>query len=115
VVVRPGAGRGGRSLPIACNLSEPDLARRRRELAGNVFSGALRAEELEDGYAFVFPGSAGWATRLVEMIIAERACCPFFAFELHFEPGEGEILLRIRGLEGVKAFIEGELIASRSG
>ncbi len=113
--MRHEAERKGRTLPIACNLSEPDLARRRRELAGSVFGGAVGSHELEDGYAFVFPGSAGWATKLVEMIVAERACCPFFAFELVFEPDGGAILLRVRGPEGVKAFIEDELAALRSG
>ncbi len=113
--MRQGVGHKGRNLPIACNLSEPDLARRRRELAENVFDGALGVEELEDGYAFAFPGSAEWTTKLVEMIVAERACCPFFAFELVFEPGGGGILLRVRGPEGVKAFIEDELAALRTG
>lgn len=97
-------------LPIACRLSDPDLAERRRELARDVFGGALRVDDLEDGYGFVFPGSAGWATRLVEAINAERACCPFFTFGLHFEPGGGTILLRVRGPEGTKEFVKSELI-----
>lgn len=95
--------------PIACSLSEPDLAQRRRELTREAFGSALRVEALEDGYEFAFPGGEGWATRLVELIEAERACCPFFAFELRFEPGEGPILLRVRGPEGTKEFIATEL------
>jgi hypothetical protein len=33
------------------------------------------------------------------------ACCPFFTFELTFEPDSGPIWLRVRGQEGVKEFI----------
>ena len=96
--------------PIACSLSEPELAERRRELTREVFGGALGVEDLEDGYEFVYPGSVRWATRLVEIINAERACCPFFAFELRFEPGGGPILLRVRGPGGAKEFVEAGLI-----
>ena len=109
------SGRKRDALPLACSLSEPDLAKRRRELAENVSGGVLKVDELEDGYAFGFPGNAEWAARLVELVSAERACCPFFAFELVFEPDLGPVLLKIRGPEGVKEFIETELAALRSG
>lgn len=91
-------------------MSGPDLAERRRGLARNVFRGALGLEDLEDGYGFVFPGDAGWAARLVEVIEAELACCPFLAFELHFEPGRGPVRFRVRGPEGAKEFVKTELI-----
>lgn len=103
------------TLPVACSLSEPVLAKRRQELDEDVRAGALRADELDDGYAFAFPGSAEWANRLVGVINAERACCPFFAFELAFGPGGGQIVLRVRGPEGAKEFFEGELVGLRAG
>jgi hypothetical protein len=103
------------TLPVACSLAEPVLARRRQELAEDILAGALGADELDDGYAFAFPGSAEWANRLVGMINAERACCPFFAFELAFEPGGGQIVLRVRGPEGAKEFFEAELLGLRAG
>ncbi len=103
------------ALPLACSLSEPDLAKRRQELAENVSGGVLKVDELEDGYAFAFPGNAEWATRLIELVNAERACCPFFAFELIFEPDLGPILLKVTGPKSVKEFIETELAALRAG
>jgi hypothetical protein len=109
------SGRKRNALPLACTLSEPDLAKRRRELAENVSGGVLKVEELEDGYAFLFPGNAEWTARLVELINAERACCTFFTFELVFEPDLGPVLLKVSGPEGVKEFIETELAALRSG
>jgi hypothetical protein len=40
----------------------------------------------------------------VDFFSSERICCPFFAFELIFEPNLGSIWLRVRGAEGVKVF-----------
>lgn len=101
------------ALPIACSLSGPDLAERRRELAGELFSGVLRVEETEDGYAFDFPGDEEWALKLVGFVNAERKCCPFFVFELAFEPEAGPIQLRIKGPEGAKEMVA-EIAAPRS-
>ena len=103
----------GRQLPLACNLPGPDEAKRREEI-GKIFEGCLRADELEDGYEFRFPGSEEWATRLTEFIVFERECCPFLAFELVFEPEGGQIRLRVRGPEGAKEIVAG-MVASRSG
>ncbi len=90
---------------IACNLSAAEMAARERELADSVFSQAEQVEELADGYALRFPGSDEWANRLLQFITFERACCPFFSFELGFEPNQGPIWLRIHGPEGVKEVI----------
>ena len=112
----PGTGKEAkRGLPLACNLSEPEMVKRRQELAGEVFGGLQRLDELEDGYAFGFPGSEEWATRLLRFVNTERVCCPFFVFELVFEPERGPILLRVRGPEGAKAFIEAEMNAFQTG
>lgn len=108
-------GRGRDNLPVACSLSGPELAGRRRKLADDVLINTLRVEELEDGYEFGFPGSAGWLEKLVEVINAERMCCPFLTFTLHLEPGEGHISLRVTGPEGTKEFIEAELMSPLSG
>ncbi len=104
-----------KQLPIACSLSGPEEFEKRRELAAEIFGECRQVEELADGYAFGFPGSAGWVDRLVDFVNSERVCCPFFAFELVFEPGLGPVWLRVKGAEGVKEFIERELIGPRAG
>ena len=96
-------------MSFACNLPGPEGVRRRRDVAEVLSRGVLRVDELEDGYAFGFPGSAEWAEKLVDFVNFERVCCPFFAFDLAFEPDEGSIQLRVRGPEGVKEFVEAEL------
>ena len=60
---------------------------------------------MEDGYQFAFPGDADYVRRLTEFVLAERSCWPFFLFELVFEPGGGEIMLRATGPEGTKQFM----------
>jgi hypothetical protein len=107
--VNEAPNRAERPLPLACSLSGPELAVRRGEL-GEIFEGRLDAEELDDGYEFLFPGDGEWAARLAEFVVSERACCPFLAFELRFEPGGGPIRLRIRGPEGAKSIVA-EMVA----
>lgn len=103
---------GSNTLPIACNLPEHDLAARAEELKGELFSGCAEIRELEDGYAFRFPGDEQWAKRLLGFIVNERKCCPFFIFELLFEVADGPIWLRLRGAEGVKEFIKDNFVGA---
>ena len=105
-LLRDEVGRERKDLPTACNPLEPDFAKRRGELAEDIFGGALRRDELEDGYEFAFAENAEWVGKFVDFFSSERICCPFFAFELIFEPDLGSIWLRVRGAEGVKEFIE---------
>ena len=93
-------------LPIACNLSEAEQAAREEELATELFGNCLEVVELPDGYAFRFAGEQEWIAKLVEFIGFERKCCPFFTFELAFEPEEGPVWLRVKGSEEVKEFVE---------
>lgn len=100
------------NMAIACKLSEAEQAAREEELARDIFSNCQEVTELADGYAFRFAGDGEWAAKLVEFIALERKCCPFFTFELVFEPQEGPMWLRLRGPEGVKTFIEQSFITS---
>lgn len=103
---------GAEDLAIACKLSEAEQAFREEELASDLFSNCQEVAELADGYAFRFPGEAEWAAKLIEFIAFERKCCPFFTFELAFEPQEGPMWLRLKGPEGVKSFIEQNFVAT---
>lgn len=93
------------SIPIACNLSERERTERGHAIAGDIMSGVVATHELEDGFAFQFPGDEPWPERIQAFVLAERRCCPFFTIELVFDPGQGPIWLRLRGAEGTKAFV----------
>lgn len=102
--------------PIACNLTGAELAERGDEVK-NLFDETEEVRELEDGYAFRFSGSDAMAPRLLEFTLEERRCCPFFTFELVFEPKLGAIWVHLRGSAAVKEFVAsawGALIAAHA-
>jgi hypothetical protein len=101
-------------VPLACTLTGSEQVTRNEEV-GELFKDVLQVNELADGYALRFPGSDGWANKLVQFITFERGCCPFFTFELAFEPEQGPIWLHLRGPEGVKAMIENMLATAQYG
>jgi len=45
-------------------------------------------------------------------VVSGRSCCFFFRFELDFQPGGGEVLLRMRGPEGTRQLISEAFLAS---
>ncbi|MGH2347718.1 MAG: hypothetical protein ACRDG4_21020 [Chloroflexota bacterium] len=100
-------------VPVACLLNANDLRLRSDQIMRPLFQGRQEVRELATGYALRFPGEAGWASRLLEFIEGERACCPFFTFELIFEPSQGPIWLHLRGPEGTKAIVA-EMLAIKS-
>ena len=104
------ARRSPKELPIACKLTDEEQQKRREELSRELFSGREGTRELDDGYEFAFAGGADWAEKLVSFVVSERECCPFFSFEILFEPGEGPISLRVRGPEGAREFMREEFV-----
>ena len=98
-----------RGLPIACTLSAAEQAGRREEVTRALFARCRKVSELEDGYAYEFPGGEEQIEALTRFVVAERECCTFFIFELTFEPDRGPVHLRIRGPQGTKEFIRGSM------
>ncbi len=91
--------------PIACLLTDESKKRRRDTIVEPLFNNHQELRPLGDGYALRFPGDMETAARLLDFIAGERACCPFFTFELIFEPGNGPIWLHLRGPAGTKEFV----------
>ncbi len=91
-------------MPVACTLDVEGQAARRDEIA-HLFEGRQQVRELPDGYALRFSGDDAVAGGLLRFISDERVCCPFFTFELAFEPQHGPIWLRLRGPDGTKGLV----------
>jgi hypothetical protein len=104
------ARRSPKALSIACKLTDEEQQKRREKLSRELFSGREGTRELDDGYEFVFAGGADWAEKLVSFVVSERECCPFFTFEMIFEPEGGPISLRVRGPEGAREFMREEVV-----
>ena len=96
-------------IPIICELTDGELAARRQDIMGSIWSKVEGRQELADGYAFQFPNTDEVAQELLAFILLERQCCSFFQIELAFAPKNGPIWLHLRGEDGVKQFIETEL------
>ena len=89
---------------LACSLTAAEL-RVRSEENSALFARAQSVRELPDGYRFAFPPEADVAQNLLQFILAERACCPFFTFELAFPSPHHAIYLVVRGRDGVKEIV----------
>jgi hypothetical protein len=94
-------------LPVACTLSAAELRERGEDVVAPLFARAQRLQETPDGYRFAFPGAADGVRELVEFILSERDCCPFFTFELSFPSPHESVWLTLRGGEGAKEFVAG--------
>ena len=95
--------------PIACALLGREFQERKAAITAELLAHVEETRELEDGFAYRFPSDEPWPARVFAFVEAERACCPFFRFEVVVEPDGGPLWLTLRGGEGVKAFIAGEL------
>lgn len=97
-------------VPIACSLSEADLAQRLTE-ARTLGADALMGVEARDRVAVLhFSGAREAVDRFVE---AESRCCGFFAFEVTDRP-EG-IELRISAPEGAEPVLRSLVAAVVAG
>lgn len=93
-----------------CNLKalSPEERQRHHELTMKLAEARLDTKELADGYAFRLGGEMVSVAELAEWVTAERKCCPFFDFEIEAERDGGPLWLKLRGRDGVKAFIQSE-------
>jgi hypothetical protein len=98
------------NIPIACRLTSETAVRQRIADARTLFRQAQTVKELPDGYAFQFSGTAETIGPLLDFIVTERECCPFFTIELLFAPGLGPVWLHLRGSEAVKRFVQQEFM-----
>ena len=101
------------AVPLACLLTGEDL-KARGEVVQPLIASYQQLQELEDGYAFQFPGEPEWIQRVVSFIAEERQCCPFFTFELQFEPNLGPIWLRLRGSADIKVLLKEQWLTQLS-
>jgi hypothetical protein len=92
---------------ISWLLTEREQAIRAEEAHQNLFPGLLEIEELADGYGNKFPADDEWTSKVMAVVAAERQCCPFFTFEIAFEPHGRGLWLRFRGSEEIKEFVRG--------
>jgi hypothetical protein len=92
-------------VPLACCLSDEELRGREATLLAQFKSAVVAAEQLADGYAFQVPGDKESLALVLNLILAERECCPFLMFQFTAAPKMGPITLRVTGPDGTKEFL----------
>lgn len=93
-----------------CNTKALNKIERERynQLTDKFRQARIETKELSDGYVFRLNSEAVSVAELAEWISAERKCCPFFSFEIELQRDNGPLWLKLRGADGVKAFIRAE-------
>ncbi|MEM6735340.1 MAG: hypothetical protein AAF620_04650 [Bacteroidota bacterium] len=94
---------------LTCKLTTPELQERKETILKSLKAQIVQKQELENGYAFEFPGTDEILDELSEFIKTERACCDFFVFRLSINGDKSETWLELIGPEGAKDFISTEL------
>jgi hypothetical protein len=97
------------ALPVACTLTEPELAARRAGVLGEVRRARQETRWLPDGVALRFAPAPDPLRTLATFIDLERRCCAFLRFHLTVEPGGGPIWLELTGPPGTRDFLAAEL------
>ncbi len=93
-----------------CNLKALSSKERARhmQLTYEIERAKVETVEMANGFAFRFQDGTISLAELAEWISAERKCCPFFDFEIEQQADNGPLWLKLRGKEGVKAFMRNE-------
>ena len=90
---------------IACSLTTAELRDREATLLAQFKSAVVGSEELQDGYIFRLTDDDESIQVVANLIIAERECCPFLAFNLVARPNRGPVIVRVTGPAGTKEFL----------
>jgi len=96
--------------PIACSLTTAELRDREATLLAQFRSAIVETEELPEGYAFRIPGDSRSIVLLAELIVAERACCPFLTVQVMALPHMGPVVVLLTGGDSAKEFLRTVLL-----
>lgn len=90
---------------ISCSLTSEELQERRMELKTEIFTHLIKKEEIKQGFIYYFNDVDGMAENITELMLKEKACCPFFKFDLSILPFKKGIALKISGSKAVKELL----------
>ena len=90
---------------IQCSLTDSDLLERKELIRADLLSRLDRKEELSNGFVFYFKDEPGLLDLVMEFIEKEKACCPFFKFDLSVLPFDQGIALGLSGAPGAVELI----------
>src|SRR5688572_3462023 len=89
-------------MPIACTLSPEELPQRLARFR-MVAEAARVVRDTDQGVLLEFSPAGRYAAEILDLVLAERACCAFLRFVLELEPEPDLLRVRIESPGGVAA------------
>ena len=83
------------SLPIACTVTQAELASMREGLLPGLLARASAKEHIPGGFRWRFDPQSDLVKEAAAVIDAEHRCCRFLRFLLLVEPGDGAVWLEV--------------------
>lgn len=96
------------NIPIACDVNALPDREQHEATSAQLMPQAQSVAALPDGFTVMFPVAA--LPLVAAFVDGERLCCPFLHFTIELIPATEVVVLYLRGSEGVKAFVESELL-----
>lgn len=93
----------------ACLLTGPELEQRKKEIQEELVQHMTGVKELPNGFMLSFSDKDQMEAKVIDFVMFERDCCPFFTFDVHMDPYHGGIELSITGNRLLKMFTRGML------
>ena len=84
---------------IQCSLLDDELLERKKALKQKVFSKVTRKVESKIGITYYFEGKGTLLKDALEFVQKEKACCPFFKFDISILPYDQGFAIQISGSE----------------
>jgi len=93
---------------IQCSLVNEDLLNRKKTLRQIIFTNIVSRKTSLNGVTYYFNDNADLLESVLEHVQIEKACCPFFKFDISILPFNNGFALQISGskdaLEMIKDF-----------
>ncbi len=94
--------------PIACHSDALSVEQqsRRKLLANRLLNKVKEVQELDSGYAFLYPLQTQTWMEIAEFVDLERQCCPFISISIDLDTENRAVWIRFIGEKGVKDFLQ---------
>jgi len=92
---------------ISCSLNSEELLERKAYLKELIMSKVERKEIQANAHVYYFEDDPKLLQDLMEFVQKEKACCPFFKFDLSILPFEKGLALQISGSKEAFEMIKG--------
>lgn len=91
---------------IQCSFVGEALLERKAALKERIFSKVVNKEVSDDGITYYFEDDSTLLSSIFEDVQIEKACCPFFKFDISILPFGKGVALKISGSEAALEMIE---------